>query len=103
MIPAISWNWSYVNVSTTNIDASCVLNWSGNVYSMSGSGNSRYYNVTGLSTGNYEYYVRCNTSSIFKILATRTLSVNTSVTMPTVTLLVLRLEIIVYGKVLIFS
>ncbi|MEM3432144.1 MAG: right-handed parallel beta-helix repeat-containing protein, partial [Candidatus Bilamarchaeaceae archaeon] len=55
------WDWAYINVTVVdNVNVSSViLEWNKTTnYTMNkGSGDSWYYNVTGLSTGTYEYKV----------------------------------------------
>ncbi|GIU69977.1 MAG: hypothetical protein KatS3mg002_1213 [Candidatus Woesearchaeota archaeon] len=74
----ISRVYSFVNVTVYPSTATCVLNWSGTLYSMNSFGNNRYYNKTGLFTGTEYYHVICNTSSVVERTRTRSININTT-------------------------
>ncbi|HYD03644.1 MAG TPA: hypothetical protein VEC16_05075, partial [Alphaproteobacteria bacterium] len=76
---SINRDWSYVNITVANFASTCTLNWSGTLYNMAGSGDLRSYNVTGLSSGTYNYYVTCNVSTNYKNSSFRSITVDTLV------------------------
>ena len=50
-------SWVYVSISANEELSLATLDWNGTSLTMMGSGNTRYYNVTGLVYGNYTYKV----------------------------------------------
>jgi len=87
-------SWVYVNASLTNGNASAAkLEFNGTNYTMSNASatpsNRWYYNKTDLPSGTYTYKVYANDSgtNVFDVSETRTVTLNTDQTPPTVTII----------------